>query len=140
MALAQNYISVSRRPPDVEDYIDMLLRYRSWIVGPMFAGLVISTVVAFFQPDVYISTAVMRITPPQIPDKLVANTLTSDMANRLQQMETEILSRTSLAEIIQKPSLDLYKKERTKLPMEDIVQDMKNKYIRITPLSDASTG
>jgi polysaccharide chain length determinant protein (PEP-CTERM system associated) len=140
MGPAQNFVSVSRRPPDVEDYIDMLRRYRSWIIGPMFAGLVISTVVAFIWPDTYISTAVMRITPPQIPDKLVSTALTSDMANRLQQMETDILSRTSLAEIIQKPSLDLYKKERARLPMEDIVQEMRNKDIRITPLSDTSTG
>lgn len=140
MVPAQNFVSVSRRPPDVEDYIDMLRRYRSWIVGPMYAGLVISTVVAFFWPDTYISTAVMRITPPQVPDTLVPNTVASDMANRLQQMQTDILSRTSLAEIIQKPSLDLYKKERTRLPMEDIVQDMRNKYIHITPLADVQGG
>jgi len=140
MGPAQNFVSVSRRPPDVEDYIDMLRRYRSWIIGPMFAGLVIATVVAFFANDTYISTAVMRITPPTIPDKLAPTALTSDMANRLQQMETEILSRTSLAEIIQKPSLDLYKKERAKLPMEDIVQEMRNKYIRITPLAESSNA
>lgn len=140
MVPAQNFVSVSRRPPDVEDYIDMLRRYRSWIIGPMYAGLVISTVVAFFWPDTYISTAVMRITPPQVPDSLVPNTVTGDMANRLQQMQTDILSRTSLAEIIQKPSLDLYKKQRTRLPMEDIVQDMRNKSIRITPLSDAGAS
>src|SRR5215469_8513650 len=140
MALPQSYVTITRRPPDVEDYIDMLRRYRSWIIGPMFAGLVIATVVAFFANDTYISTAVMRITPPTIPDKLAPTAITSDMANRLQQMETEILSRTSLAEIIQKPSLDLYKSDRSRLPMEDIVQDMKNKYIRITPLADSSTG
>jgi hypothetical protein len=40
--------STSRRPPDVEDYIDMLRRYRSWLIGPMFAGLVIAVVVGFF--------------------------------------------------------------------------------------------
>jgi uncharacterized protein involved in exopolysaccharide biosynthesis len=141
MVPAQNYISVSRRPPDVEDYIDMLRRYRSWIIGPMYAGLVISVVVAFFWPDTYISTAVMRITPQQVPTNLVPSALTSQMADRLQQMQTDILSRTSLAEIIQKPSLDLYKKDRAKLPMEDIVQDMRNRYIRITPLADsAATG
>jgi polysaccharide biosynthesis transport protein len=140
MVPAQNFVSVSRRPPDVEDYIDMLRRYRSWIIGPMYAGLVISTVVAFFWPDTYISTAVMRITPPQVPDSLVPNTVTTQMADRLTQMETDILSRTSLAEIIQKPSLDLYKRERTRMPMEDIVQDMRNKYIRITPLNDLQGG
>ena len=44
MAAADNYANVSRRPPDVEDYIDMLRRYRSWIIGPTFAGLVIAVV------------------------------------------------------------------------------------------------
>ena len=55
MGPAHTFESVSRRPPDVEDYIDMLRRYRSWIVGPMFAGLVLATVVAFLWPDTYIS-------------------------------------------------------------------------------------
>ena len=35
MAAPQNFVTVTRRPPDVEDYIDMLRRYRSWIIGPM---------------------------------------------------------------------------------------------------------
>jgi polysaccharide biosynthesis transport protein len=138
MGPAHTFESVSRRPPDVEDYIDMLRRYRSWIIGPTFAGLVIATVVAFLWPDTYISTAVMRITPQQVPDKLVPAVITTQMAERLQQLQTEILSRTSLAEIIQKPSLDLYKKDRNKLPMEDIVQDMRNKYIHLTPIADSN--
>src|SRR6478672_3994603 len=140
MGPAHTFESVSRRPPDVEDYIDMLRRYRSWIVGPTFAGLVIATVVAFLWPDTYISTAVMRITPQQVPERLVPSSVTTQMADRLQQMQTEILSRTSLAEIIQKPSLNLFSKEQKRLPMEDIVQDMRNKYIRITPLADSTSG
>ncbi|HEX9005799.1 MAG TPA: hypothetical protein VF889_00800, partial [Bacteroidota bacterium] len=138
MGPAHTFESVSRRPPDVEDYIDMLRRYRSWIIGPTFAGLVLATVVAFLWPDTYISTAVMRITPQQVPDKLVPAVITTQMTERLQQLQTEILSRTSLAEIIQKPSLDLYKRERARLPMEDIVQDMRNKYIKIIPISDVN--
>src|SRR3954453_7927705 len=140
MGPAHTFESVSRRPPDVEDYIDMLRRYRSWIIGPTFAGLVIATVVAFLWPDTYVSTAVMRITPQQVPSNLVPTSITTQMAERLQQMQTEILSRGSLSEIIQKPSLDLYKKERLKLPMEDIVQEMRNKYIRISPLADSGSG
>src|SRR5580692_63553 len=136
MAPAQTFISVSRRPPDIEDYIDMLRRYRSWIMGPAFAGLVVSVVVAFLWPDTYVSTAVMRITPQQVSDRLVPGVVETRMADRLQQMETDILSRGSLSEIIQKPSLDLYKKERLRLPMEDIVQDMKNRRIQIVPVSD----
>ncbi|MFY9725443.1 MAG: GNVR domain-containing protein [Bryobacteraceae bacterium] len=136
MGAAQNYVSASRRQPDIEDYIDMLRRYRSWIIGPMFAGLVISVVVAFFWPDTYVSTAVMTITPQQVSQNLVRSDVTTQMAARLQEMETEILSRSSLSDLI--VHLDLYKKERTQKPLEDIVQDMRNKAIRVQPYESST--
>src|SRR5512133_390872 len=114
MQPSQGYVGgVSRRPPDVEDYIDIIRRYRSWIVGPLFAGLVISVVVAFLWPDTFVSSAVMRITPQQVPERLVPSNLNVQMGERLNQMQQEILSRGSLTELIQRPSLDLYKKDRT---------------------------
>ncbi len=130
MASAQNFVTVTRRPPDVEDYIDMLRRYRSWLIGPMFGGLVVAVVVAFLWSDTFVSTAVMRITPQAISSSLVPTVLNMQMQQRLQQMQTEILSRGSLTELIQKPSLDLYRKERQRYPMEDIIADMR-KAIRI---------
>src|SRR6478672_6574542 len=123
MGPAHTFESVSRRPPDVEDYIDILRRHRSWIIGPTFAGLVVATVIAFLWPDTYISTAVLRITPQQISQKLVPSANDVQLFDRLQQMQTDILSRTTLGEIIQKPNLNLYKKELTTKPMEDVVQD-----------------
>ena len=138
MGSAQAYQTISRRPPDLEDYIDMARRYRSWIVGPMFAGLVASVVVAFLWPDTYVSTAMMRITPPQVPQQLIPAVNYTQMSARLQQMQTEILSRTTLEEIIRKPALDLYKKQRDRIPMEDIVQDMKNRYIRLIPIASSN--
>ena len=131
MGAVQNFVSVSRRPPDIEDYIDILRRYRSWIVGPMFAGLVVSVVVSFLWPDTYLSTAVMRITPPTVARSLVPAENNQRISDRLNQMEQEILSRGSLTGIITQPSLDLYKKERQQRPTEDIVTDMRNKDIRI---------
>ena len=131
MAAAQNFVSVTRRPPDVEDYIDMLRRYRSWLIGPMFAGLVVAVVVAFLWPDTYVSQAVLRITPPTISNSIVPTVVNMQMQQRLQQMQQEILSRGSLSELIQRPALDLYRKERQRYPMEDIIQDMRNKSIKI---------
>src|SRR5215471_15652917 len=125
MATAQNYVTVSRRPPDVEDYIDMLRRYRSWLIGPMFAGLVIAVVVAFMWPDTYVSTAVMRITPPQISERLVPTVVNLQMQQRLNSMQQQILSRASLTELILRPSLNLYAKERAKMPTDDAVQEMR---------------
>jgi len=113
----------------------MLRRYRSWIIAPMFAGLVIAVVTAFLYPDTFISYAVLRITPPQVPEQLVPVVSYTQMAERLMAMQTEILSRTTLQDIIQTPALDLYKKERTHIPMEDIIQEMRNKAIHLTPLS-----
>jgi polysaccharide chain length determinant protein (PEP-CTERM system associated) len=119
----------------------MVRRYRSWIIGPMFVGLVLSVVGAFMWPDTYISQAVMRITPQQIPENLIPSVVNTQMAERINQMEQEILSRTSLQELILKPSLDLYKRERQRLPLEDIIQDMRNKYIQIKMMdTPASTG
>ena len=60
------------------------------------------------------------------------------MQQRLQQMQQEILSRSSLSELIQRPSLDLYRKERARYPMEDIIQDMRNKAIRIQTWSEVN--
>lgn len=139
MVPSHGYVSVSRRPPDVEDYIDMLRRYRSWILGPTFAGLVIAVMAAFFWPDTYISTAVMRITPPQVPEKLVPSNVTSQIAERLGAMHTEITSRGSLSDLIQRPALDLYPRERQRKPMEDIVEEMRRN-IRIELLESTSTA
>jgi polysaccharide biosynthesis transport protein len=140
MAPAQTFISVSRRPPDVEDYIDMLRRYRSWIIGPMFAGLVISTVVAFLWKDTFESKAVLRITPQQVSEKLVPTEFSTQMTQRLNEMEQEILSRTSLEGLITSPSLDLYKRDRLERPMEDIVQDMRTHDISIKPIQSPSAA
>ena len=113
----------------------MLRRYRSWIIGPTFAGLVVSVVVAFLWPDTYRSQAVMRITPQKVSERLVPSEITQRMNERLNAMEQEILSRGQLASLIQQPSMDLYKKERQQKPLEDIVQDMRNKYIQIRMLN-----
>jgi uncharacterized protein involved in exopolysaccharide biosynthesis len=118
----------------------MLRRYRSWLIGPMFAGLVVAVVVAFLWPDTYVSLAVLRITPPTISQNLVPTVVNMQMQQRLQQMQQEILSRGSLAELIQRPSLDLYRKERQRYPMEDIIQDMRNKAIKIQTVEVAGGG
>jgi uncharacterized protein involved in exopolysaccharide biosynthesis len=98
------------------------------------AGGLVAAGISFTTPGRYVSTAVMQIAPQ--PDPLrpaPAEVLQQRAAERLQQMQTEILSRTSLAEIIQNPSFNLYKYDRMRVPMEDVVQNMRRD-IRIEPL------
>jgi uncharacterized protein involved in exopolysaccharide biosynthesis len=139
MGSAQNYVSVTRRQPDIEDYIDMLRRYRSWVVGPTFAGLVIAVVVAFCWPDTFESRAVMRITPQAVPATLVEGVGMNSMAQRLDQMTVQILGRSSLMGLIQEPALDLYKKERAHLTLDEVAENMRIKDVKIR-LYEASGG
>jgi succinoglycan biosynthesis transport protein ExoP len=129
MAAPQNMVSVSRRPPDVEDYIDILRRYRSWVIGPTFAGLVISMVVAFWLPDQFACTAAMQIKPGSVSRDLMPSAMTGQMATRLQQLRLEILGRDNLILLINK--LDLYKKEKARYPVEDVAEEYFRKHVRI---------
>jgi len=131
MATPSNYVAISRRTLDMEDYIDVARRHVGWIVGPTFAGAVIGTVVAFTMQNIYISKAVMRITPSQISENIVASTVNQRLTERIQQMQQVILSRTSLSSIIQDPRLDLYKSERANKPLEDVIETMKTRDIAI---------
>jgi uncharacterized protein involved in exopolysaccharide biosynthesis len=124
MTASQGYVAISRRSLDVEDYIDILRRHLQWIIAPLFAGLVISCVVAFLMPNVYVSQAVMRITPAQIPQELVPSVVTQQMTDRVLQMQQDILSRDGLSELITK--LNLYKSERDRKPLQDVIDDMKH--------------
>lgn len=123
MTAAQSYIATSRRPPDVNDYIDMVRRYRSWMLAPMFGGLVAATVLSFFWPDTYVSRAMLSITPQSTG--VLATELGAQMSQRLTNLENEILSRTTLEGIIRDPALDLYRNQQRVKPMEDIVAEMR---------------
>jgi polysaccharide chain length determinant protein (PEP-CTERM system associated) len=139
MGAPQNYVSVSRRPLDVEDYIDMLRRYRSWIVGPMFAGLVISVVVAFFWPDTYISYADLRIDPQTVSAQLVPSAISMQMAQRLEGYSAELRSRSNLTTLITDANFNLYKKLRDRAPLEDAIDQMQ-KDVKIIPLETEASG
>ncbi len=116
-------MSVPRRPLDFEDYIDIVRRNFRWILGPAFAGLVISTVVAFMMQDTYVSQALIRIVPQQIPDNLVQNISTQQLGDHINAMAEGILSRTPLTNIIN--TYHLYKSELKSEPMEDVVNKMR---------------
>jgi polysaccharide chain length determinant protein (PEP-CTERM system associated) len=115
-------VSVTRRPLDFEDYLDILRRNVSWIIAPIFAGLVVSTVVAFLLQDTYVSRALIRIVPQQISDTLVQNASAQDMTDRINGMAQTILSRSVLTNLIN--TYGLYKSELKSEPMEDVVNKM----------------
>ncbi len=81
-------------------------------------GLIVGAAASFTTEKQYISTGAVRI-----ESELGAE-------DRVPQAVTAALSRGSLAEIVQRPSLDLYRPERARVPMEDVIETMR-KAIRI---------
>ena len=122
-------LTTQRRQLDVEDYLSILRRNLGWIMGPLLLSVVVAVVTAFFWPNTYISTAAIRVVPPQVPERFVPTNVNVQMAERLGAMRDTILSRNALTNIIQ--THDLYRKERSRVPMEDIIEDMR-KDIEIT--------
>ena len=127
--------SVSRRPLDVEDYIDILRRHKGWIFGPFLFTLVISVVGGYLWPDTYISKGIIKVEPQQVPESLVHSTMTHDMMDRINSMLQSIESRASLTQMI--ITYNLYPKERSREPMEDVMDEMM-KQIHIEPVGAQS--
>ncbi len=124
--------NIPRRTLDVEDYIDILRRHKGWIFGPFLLTLVASVVGVYLWPDTYISQGAIKVTPQQVPQSMVPNAVNQLMTDRINSMEQNILSRTVLTTIIN--TFGLYQRERTRKPLEDVIDDMK-KAIQILPVS-----
>jgi protein tyrosine kinase modulator len=128
---------VQRRTLDVEDYIDIVRRHKGWIFGPFLFTLVASVVGVYLYPDSYVSQAVVKIVPQQVPQNMVQNAINQQMSDRVNSMAQEILSRTVLTTIIN--TFGLYPRERSRMPIEDVIEQMKKK-IEILPVAGTATG
>ncbi|MEN6604006.1 MAG: hypothetical protein ABFD86_16480, partial [Bryobacteraceae bacterium] len=135
MQTPQEFTTASRRPLDVEDYLDMARRHKAWILGPAFLGLVVAVVVAMLWPDTYVARAVLRITPPMVSERLVPSNLSTEMSQRIYAMSQKVLSRTVLISVIEKNNL--FANRRKSVPMEDLVEEMQQKRIKIDPIGPA---
>ncbi len=135
----QENVGTPRRSLDVEDYIDILRRHKAWIFGPAFAGLVLAVVAAFLWPDTYVSSAVVRLVPPQVPERYVPLNITSDLQGRINNMTQVVLNRASLTTVINQ--YGLYKKELSRVPLDDVIERMRASDIKIGPVQNViNTG
>jgi len=131
MQPAENY-STPRRALDLEDYIDIVRRHKGWIFGPFLFTLVASVVGVYLYPDSYVSQAVVKIVPQQVPQNMVQSAINQQMSDRINSMAQTILSRSVLTTIIN--SFGLYQRERSRMPIEDVVEQMKNA-VQIQPVA-----
>jgi polysaccharide chain length determinant protein (PEP-CTERM system associated) len=106
---------------------------RRWAILLPFVIIAVGTVVvSHYLPNRYRSETVILVVPQQVPESYVRSTVTSRIEDRLQSISQQILSRTRLERIIQ--DFNLYEKERQTGIMEDVVERMRTRDIRVETL------
>src|SRR5688572_32856071 len=79
-----------------DDYVRMAWRRRWFIAIPVVVVASSTAVVAMFLPNVYRASTNVLIVPQRVPEEFVQSTVTNPLAERLNMISQQILSRTQL--------------------------------------------
>ncbi len=112
----------------LQDYLDAFRRRGAFAFKIALAVLVLGLVVIFLWPNSYKSTATILIEDPEVPPGLVPTTVTTFAARQIQYINQRVMTRTNLAEIIEK--FDLFQRQRRYLPTLMLVDEVQ-KFISI---------
>lgn len=104
------------------DYLDALKRRRKPAIIIAASLLLAGLLGIFFWPNAYTSTAVILIEDPEVPPGLVPTTVTTFAARQVQYINQRVMTRTNLANIIEK--FELFPEERKYLPTLLLVPDV----------------
>jgi len=116
-------MSVEFRQRKPGELIGMVKRQKWLILLPMITMTAAIGYVVYKLPSIYESTSLLTVKPPTVSQHLVQALTNEDISQRLQTINQEVLSRSSLEPMVQK--YDLYKTERAAgVPTELIVYQM----------------
>ncbi len=103
---------------------------RKWlIVIPTVLIASATVLVSHFLPNRYRAFTTILVVPQRVPESYVRSTVTVDVGDRLQTISQQILSRTRLERIVDE--FNLYEGERKTLIMEDIIERMRTRDIKV---------
>lgn len=103
----------------------------------MCVSTVAACVIAYRLPVLFTSEATVLVKEQQVPQRFVAPTSTVTIAEALQTMTRDVLSRKQLLQLIDQ--FGLYAKEQKRLAPDDVAELMR-KHIEIEPIVSAQTG
>src|ERR1051325_6605652 len=113
-------MSVEFRQRKPGELIGIVKRQKWLILLPTITMTVAIGYVAYKLPSIYESTSLLTVKPPTVSPHLVQALTNEDISQRLQTINQEFLSRSSLEPMVQK--YDLYRTERAAgVPTELIV-------------------
>ncbi len=113
----------------------ILIRGRWKILLTTTTVSVVAIAVLYQMPNRYTSAATLLVVPQQVPARYVTPTTEMNIADALQAMTQDVLSRARLLELIDQ--FGLYAKERQRMAPEEVIELMRT-YINIQPIQAAS--
>jgi uncharacterized protein (TIGR03435 family) len=93
------------------------------------AGCAAAAALSFLIPNRYTSQSQLRILLPPGKDGVGRYLKDGELAGWLHRREGDVLSDASLAEISQRPSLDLYPKQREQMPLKWVLAEMRRNLV-----------
>ena len=118
--------------------LTVLLRWRArWTLKIIGFGMAVSATIgglSFLLPTWYTSTAVVRLAPLSGSDRPTRLMSDSEMRAWLRKEQVDVLDDARLAELIQRPALDLYRSERKHRTLGEVVPLLRRD-LRIEPIS-----
>ena len=114
------------------DFISALKRRKKLALIAAAVVFVLGAALTFAWPTVYTSTATILLEEPEVPEQLVQTTVTTFAAEQVQYINQRVMTRTNLANIIEKFDLYIDKRRYTPTLMltdevrENIVLDLIN--------------
>ncbi len=106
------------------DLLAALKRRRNLAILTMAIVFVVGAIIVIAWPNTYQSTATILLEEPEIPQELVQTTVTTFAAEQIQYINQRVMTRTNLANIIEK--FNLYSDKRKYSPtllLTDAVQE-----------------
>src|SRR5437762_2755889 len=116
-------MSVEFRQRKPGELMGIVKRQKWLILLPTITMTAAIGYIVYKLPSIYESTSLLTVKPPTISSNLVQPLTNEDLSQRLQTINQEVLSRSSLEPMVQK--YDLYKIERAQgMPMELVIEKM----------------
>jgi len=114
----------------LKKYIDLLHRWRVMLATLLLLSLPVALVYYIVTPKVYDASSLLSYEQQSISPNKMAPDLSSRLQDTVSTLTQIVTSRTNLEQLI--TSFDLYRGAREKLPMEDVIELMRNN-INIEP-------
>ena len=90
---------------DISHILSSFYRRKGLIICVCLVVFLLATYTATILPNIYQSSSLILISPQRVPSSFVTSTITTDLAERMQSIIQEILSRTQLEKIVKEFNL-----------------------------------